>query len=48
MSLKRAAELTHTMYELNIVLPESNHHKKIFLKMDEEQASLKNIIDKFF
>lgn len=48
MSLERAAELTHTMYELNIVLPESNHHKKIFLKMDKEQASLKNIIDKFF
>lgn len=48
ISLERAAELTHTMYELNIVLPESNHHKKIFLKMDEEQAFLKKIIDKFF
>ena len=48
ISLVKAAELTHTMYQLNIMLPESNHHKKILLKMDEDQSMLKNIIDKFF
>lgn len=48
ISLVKAAELTHTMYQLNIMLPESNHHKKILLKMDEDQYRLKNIIDKYF
>lgn len=48
ISLVKAAELTHTMYQLNIMLPESNHHKKILLKMDEDQNRLKNIIDKNF
>ena len=48
ISLVKAAELTHTMYQLNIMLPESNHHKKILLKMDEDQSRLKNIIDKYY
>ncbi len=48
ISLVKAAELTHTMYQLNIMLPESNHYKKILLKMDEDQYRLKNIIDKYF
>lgn len=40
LSVKRAADLTHNMYQLNIVLPESKHHKSILLNMDEEQAEL--------
>lgn len=48
ISIEKAAELTHTMYQLSIMLPESNHHKEILLKMDAEQSMLKNIIDKFF
>ena len=48
ISLIKAAELTHTMYQLNIMLPESKHRKKILLKMDEDQTLLKNIIDDFF
>lgn len=48
ISLEKASELTHTMYQLSILLPESNHQKKILLKMDEQQSTLKNIIDKFF
>ena len=48
ISLKQASELTHTMYELNILLPESKHFKKILLKMDDKQAELKKIIDKNF
>ena len=48
ISLIKAAELTHTMYQLNIMLPESKHRKKILLKMDEDQSMLKNTIDDFF
>lgn len=44
-STKTAAELTHTMYQLNIQLPESKYQKNILLKMDEHQLLLKNIID---
>lgn len=48
ISLKRAAELTHNIYQLNIVLPESQHHKSILLKMDYEQSVLYSIILKNF
>ena len=47
-SVKTAAELTHTMYQLNILLPESKHQKNILLKMDENQLLLKKIIDQNF
>lgn len=48
ISLKRAAELTHNIYQLNIVLPESKHHKSFILKMDQEQNELYRIILKYF
>ena len=44
MSVNRAAELTHNMYQLNIVLPESKKEKSILLNMDQEQAQLYQII----
>lgn len=44
MSVKRAAELTHNMYQLNITLPGSKHQKSILLKMSEEQEALYKII----
>ncbi|MBI2026675.1 MAG: IS1634 family transposase [Deltaproteobacteria bacterium] len=37
MTPKRAAELTHNMYELHYVLPGNPKNKKIPLKMDPEQ-----------
>lgn len=48
ISLKRAAELTHNIYRLNVVLPESKHLKAILLQMDEEQTELYKIILKYF
>ena len=44
MSPKRAAELTHTMYELEYTLPGSNEKKKQLLKMDNEQQLLYDVI----
>jgi transposase len=46
LSLKKAAELTQNMYQITFMLPESKHTKKILLQMDEQQAELKQIIDK--
>lgn len=48
ITVKRAADLTHNMYQLNVVLPESKHLKKILLKMNEEQTQLYKIILKNF
>lgn len=48
LSVKKAAELTHNMYEITYILPESKHTKSILLKMDEKQAELFNIILKNF
>jgi transposase len=48
LSVKRATELTHNMYQLNVVLPESKHSKSILLNMDAEQAELYQIILKYF
>lgn len=48
ISLKRAADLTHNIYQLKVVLPESLHEKKILLAMEEEQANLYQIILKYF
>ena len=44
MSPKRAAELTHNMYELEYLLPGEARHTKTLLKMDDEQLSLYNTI----
>lgn len=48
LSVKRATELTHNMYQLNVVLPESRHSKSILLKMDKEQTDIYKIILKHF
>jgi transposase len=48
ITVKRAAELTHNMYQLNIQLPESKHTKKILLKMNQEQTNLYQMILKNF
>jgi transposase len=45
ISLKQAAELTHNIYELIVTLPESKQTRKILLRLDENQAQLKKIID---
>ncbi|MCD6412924.1 MAG: transposase, partial [Elusimicrobia bacterium] len=44
MSPKRAAELTHNMYELEYILPQSKKKEKMLLKMDDEQQVLYNAI----
>ena len=45
---ERAAELTHNIYQLKIVLPESKYQKSILLQMDDEQSELYKIILKHF
>ena len=44
LSLKKAAELTHNMYQITYTLPESKHTKSKLLKMDDEQPELYQII----
>lgn len=48
LSVEKAAELTHNMYQLEILLPESLHTTKILLKMDKNQKRLIEIINKNF
>ncbi len=48
ISIKKAAELTHNMYQITYTLPESKHTKIKLLKMDEQQAELHQIIEKYF
>jgi transposase len=48
LSLKKAAELTHNIYEVTYTLPESKHTKSKLLKMDNEQSELYQIIYKNF
>ena len=48
LSLKKAAELTHNMYEITYTLPESKHTKSKLLKMDDQQAELYQTIHKYF
>ena len=48
LSLKKAAEITHNMYQITFTLPESKHTKSMLLKMDDEQAELYRIITKNF
>lgn len=45
-SPKRAAELTHNMYQLEYMLPHSRKKGKKILKMDEEQNTLYSIFRK--
>lgn len=48
LSVEKAAELTHNMYQMEITLPESLHVTKVLLKMDENQVQLIQIINKFY
>lgn len=48
LSLKKAAELTHTMYQITYTLPDSKHTKSKLLKMDSDQEELYQIINKKF
>lgn len=45
-SIKKAVELTHNIYELNITLPQSKAEKKVLLKLNDEQKILISIIEK--
>jgi len=42
--VKRAAELTQTIYQLEVFLPESKRKKNIILNMDVEQQQLTKVI----
>jgi len=44
ISVKRAAELTQTMYQLHVIMPESKRKKNILLNMDQEQRRLIKLI----
>ena len=48
LSLKKAAEVTHNMYQISYTLPDSKHTKFRLLQMDEEQSVLHEIINKHF
>jgi len=48
LSLKRAAEVTHNMYQITYTLPESKHTKSKLLNMDDQQKELYQIINKNF
>lgn len=48
LSLQKAAELTHNMYEITYTLPDSKQTKSNNLKMDDQQAELYQIIQKNF
>lgn len=48
LSLKRASEITHNMYQISYTLPESKQHLKQLLNMDIEQKELFGIISKNF
>ncbi len=44
LSLKKAAELTHNIYEITYTLPDSKHTKSKILKMDKLQTELYQIL----
>ena len=48
LSLKKAIEQTHNMYDITYILPDSKHTKTKLLKMNEKQRELYNIINKNF
>lgn len=47
ISVNRAAYLTHNIYEIVALLPETKKVKKFLLRMDDEQEQLVNIISDF-
>jgi transposase len=48
LSLKKASELTHNMYQITYNLPDSKHTKTRLLKMDEKQQELYDIVNRNF
>lgn len=48
LSLKKAADVTHNMYQITYTLPDSKHIKYRLLQMDEEQLELYEITNKYF
>lgn len=48
ISIRRASELTHNMYQITYTLPDSKHTKTRLLNMDYEQHQLLNIVEKHF
>jgi transposase len=44
LSIKQAAELTHNIYQISVMLPESKQVRNILLKLSEDQTLLMNII----
>jgi transposase len=48
LSLKKAAELTHNIYQIYYTLPDSKHTKSKLLKMDDQQSELYRIVQKYF
>lgn len=48
LSLKKAAELTHNMYQVTYTLPDAKQIKSKLLKMDDEQMELYQIVNKNF
>lgn len=48
LSLKKAAEITHTMYDLTYTLPDSKHTKTKLLKMDADQQKLFDLVQMNF
>lgn len=48
LSIKKAAELTHNMYQITYTLPDSKQTKSRLLQMDEQQLELYQIISENF
>ena len=48
ISLKKAAEITHNMYQIEYKLPDSKHSKSTLLKMDERQQELYDLVCRNF
>lgn len=48
LSLKKAAELTHNMYQVTYTLPESKQTKSRLLNMEQDQAELYRLVCKNF
>jgi transposase len=48
LSLRKAAELTHNMYQVKYTLPDSGYTKTRLLNMDAQQKELFEILSKYF
>lgn len=48
MSIRKAAELTHNIYQINYTLPDSKQIRSNLLKMTPDQVELYEIISKYF